>query len=496
VTIERSGARWAILTIPVSVALISLSTTLLAQGCPASTTPSLNGQAWKDNGRKSVYVDPGLPAAMQTSIRQAAADFSSQTGQPINVLPAGSSDPGSSTQDAIRILNNASGSPTSFAHTSTVVVTQNGVSTNQQVSAQISFNTGANLAPASGGNPAVPYYDPNQPNAAQYVYDTTMHELGHAYGLNDAPVPPDPITGQPDYALQSAGASIMNGSVNTNDQGPHVNSAGQTVAGGVGAKSVQGCDRQQISTANPPPSSPPPPPPTCNQGGSPGTCEACTPPACTGLNVWNPALCACTYPPTSPIVIDTDGHGFHLTSAEGGVRFDFYGSGTKVQISWTAEGSTNGWLALDRNGNGTIDNGGELFGNLTAQPASSDPNGFLALGVFDLSENGGNGDGVIDRRDSVWPRLLVWIDANHDGISQPEELHSLDDIGIRSIGLQYRRTPFVDAYGNEFRYRGRLMTDPEDPVARVIYDVILTTEPNTQFDLANLHSRHSILQLR
>jgi len=71
---------------------------------------------------------------------------------------------------------------------------------------------------------------------------------------------------------------------------------------------------------------------------------------------------------TSPIVIDTTGEGFHLTSAEDGVLFDFYGNGRPIQVAWTAAGSGNAFLALDRNHNGKIDNGGELFGNLTAQP--------------------------------------------------------------------------------------------------------------------------------
>lgn len=89
------------------------------------------------------------------------------------------------------------------------------------------------------------------------MYDETLHELGHAYGLADANVPTDP-TGAPDYALQPAGASIMNGSVNTNDQGPHLDSDGNVSAGGVGATSVQSCDRQQIVSANPPSVAPTP----------------------------------------------------------------------------------------------------------------------------------------------------------------------------------------------------------------------------------------------
>ncbi|WP_260738196.1 EF-hand domain-containing protein [Tunturiibacter lichenicola] len=223
---------------------------------------------------------------------------------------------------------------------------------------------------------------------------------------------------------------------------------------------------------NPPP--PPPPPSSCPNP----TTEIPSGP----YWVWNTTDCEWEQSgggSGSPIIIDTNGSGFQLTSAANGVLFDFFGDGQPVQIAWTAATSTNGWLALDRNGNGKIDNARELFGNLTAQPISPPvaPNGFIALGVYDTPSYGGNNDGRIDRQDAIWPQLLVWIDSNHDGISQPTELHHLDDLGIHSIDLKYYLSKKIDQFGNVFRYKGDLNPDHPDTVGRTIYDVFLVIAP-------------------
>ena len=194
----------------------------------------------------------------------------------------------------------------------------------------------------------------------------------------------------------------------------------------------------------------------------------------------------CTGGNGSPIIIDTTGQGFQLTSANDGVVFDIAGDGKPVKLAWTAGTSSNAFLALDRNHNGKIDSGKELFGNFTEQAKSADPNGYLALAEFDKPENGGNGDGVIDEHDAVYSKLLLWIDGNHDGISQATELYHLADLGIYSLSLTYKDSAHVDEYGNRFRYKGKVnpLGEPnKDQVDRTSYDVF--------FMLAHQHSSNA-----
>ncbi|HSL81622.1 MAG TPA: hypothetical protein VLF66_02525 [Thermoanaerobaculia bacterium] len=157
-----------------------------------------------------------------------------------------------------------------------------------------------------------------------------------------------------------------------------------------------------------------------------------------------------------PVLIETGAGGYRLTDFEGGVHFDLDGDGHAEHVSWTVADGDDAWLALDRNGNGVIDDGTELFGDATEQPFSLEPNGFEALAVFDRPEAGGNGDGQITAADAVFGDLLLWLDRDHDGVSSPEELTGLAEAGVVAIELDYHASHRRDRHGNEFRYFTRV----------------------------------------
>lgn len=190
---------------------------------------------------------------------------------------------------------------------------------------------------------------------------------------------------------------------------------------------------------------------------------------------WDDATCTCV----SPIIVDVLGNGFDLTDAAGGVLFDILNQGVQRQVSWTAPASDDAFLALDRNNNGLIDKGKELFGSSTPQPRLSPgetKNGFRALAVYDNYGRGGNNDGKISRLDSVYDKLLLWQDVNHNGVSDGGELFHLEEIGLKSIDLDYTEHRRHDDHGNWFRFRSKVRDTQDAQLGRWAWDVFLQVQ--------------------
>ena len=168
----------------------------------------------------------------------------------------------------------------------------------------------------------------------------------------------------------------------------------------------------------------------------------------------------------TPIIVDLDGRAnIKLTGPNDGVAFDLDIDGQAEQLAWTLEGTGDAFLALDRNGNGTIDNGGELFG------------GFEVLIELDTAILGGNDNNLIDAGDSVFDSLLFWVDSNHNGVSEAAELKPVASEGLLWIDLDYVENNRRDRHGNQFRYNTnvRLSVDGHERNVRAS-DVFLVVQ--------------------
>ena len=358
---------------------------------------------------------------------------------------------------------------------------------------------------------------PSVPNVAQGTYFDYLgtHEVGHTFNLNDC-ISTTGCKGTEDTIMRGHSDGIT--SSNTfNTTGP------------------KKCDLMKVrsiycTAASPTPTPTPSPPPNpvgcsvtpnflgnCPSGysnnGCGGCCSDAERDACINSGyMWNEAgggycrdpnsvcweqqyecmiwdqywdmfACACVSmcAPTSPILVDVSGDGFNLTDNAGGVFFDLNGDGIRERLSWTTSGDDDAWLVFDRDGDGVIGKGAELFGNFTYQPETRawERHGFLALSEFDKqasSDNGGyggNGDGLINKDDLVFAELRLWQDTNHNGVSEPTELHPLTELGLHSISLAYTELRRRDRYGNSFRYRAKVTDERGAQFGRWAWDVFL-----------------------
>jgi hypothetical protein len=164
--------------------------------------------------------------------------------------------------------------------------------------------------------------------------------------------------------------------------------------------------------------------------------------------------------------------------------FDINNDGRLEKLGWTDPVFDVGFLAFDRNGNGVVDGGHELFGNATPQGLATASDGFDALVELETPAYGFSvQDGVIDAQDAAFAQLLIWVDRNHDGISQQSELQPASSHGLVAIETTYRKSRRQDQHGNEYRLRGiswwSKSPSSSQREARFLYDVWLAESTRT-----------------
>jgi len=138
-------------------------------------------------------------------------------------------------------------------------------------------------------------------------------------------------------------------------------------------------------------------------------------------------------PCDTPLVLAFHDEPVGFTRAAG--EFDLSGLDASLRTDWVS--AETPWLAMDRDGNGRIDDGRELFGSMTQLPAGGRAlNGFAALAALDDDH-----DGQITARDAAFEHLVLWRDADQDRRSSPGELVAAKDAGLLAIRLDYDVAP-------------------------------------------------------
>ena len=176
-----------------------------------------------------------------------------------------------------------------------------------------------------------------------------------------------------------------------------------------------------------------------------------------------------------PLALDLDGDGIETVATKGfaGALFDHRSQGIRTATGWIS--ADDGLLVRDLNGNGIIDNGAELFGDNTKLADGS----FAKHGYAALAELDSNGDGIVSAADAAFQTLRVWQDLNQDGISQTNELRTLEELGIQSLDVAYKDVNKNLGNGNTLAQQGSYTK--KDGTTAQAGDLLLAAD--------NLHSR-------
>lgn len=151
----------------------------------------------------------------------------------------------------------------------------------------------------------------------------------------------------------------------------------------------------------------------------------------------------------TPLVVDLLGDGVETSGVEDWVVFDIDADGHLDAITWTSRGGDDAFLWVDLNGNNAVDDGSELFGMATVlESGETARHGFEALKHYDQRSQGGNEDGKISSADSVWNHLRLWVDANHDGVSQGGEIWPIMRSHVEELHLSHNGSLVPDKHGN------------------------------------------------
>lgn len=172
----------------------------------------------------------------------------------------------------------------------------------------------------------------------------------------------------------------------------------------------------------------------------------------------------------SPVAIHLGRGTFRFTGLGDGVAFDIDADGVLETTSWTDSAHGTGLLVLDYNENGLIDSGFELFGSVSPQivGANGETDGYRAMAMLDTIH--GNDDGWLTPEDPQWSRLKLWLDDNHDGISQFGELHELTAVGLTGIEVDPVNSNWSDRHGNVLPMRSKAVLNGQ--VRPIVGDVL------------------------